>query len=103
MNRPTFLELCTRTLAALEGRTFVRALVTSTGTLLVTSENEEVHLPEFRCQATESYMPHFTASVIERAGFGEHVMLKAMLAHCDELFAFHRKDGPPMIYTRTRG
>lgn len=100
---PTFSELCTRTLAALEGRDFVRALVTSTGTILVTDENEEIHLPEFRCRATEPYMPHFTASVIERAGFGTHIMLKALLTHCDELLAFRHKDQPPTVYTRTRG
>jgi hypothetical protein len=81
----------------------VRALTDHTGTLLVTAEDEEIHLPAFKCGGKEVLAAHFTARVLERAGFGDHATLKALLTHGDELLAFRRTDGASAIYTHTRG
>jgi hypothetical protein len=103
MDWPTFSQHCDETLAAIKDRAFVRALTDRTGTLLVTAEGDEIHLPEFTCGGSDVLAAHFTANVLERAGFGDHATIKALLTHCGELFAFRRTDGSFSVYAHARG
>lgn len=100
---PSFFTLCQETLASISGHEFVRALVTSSGTTLIPEQGEAIVLPEFRCGNRDINEAHFTASVLERAGFGDFLELRALLAHCNELLAFRRSDGSSSVYTHTRG
>lgn len=101
---PTFSALCDRTRAAIDGRTFTRAIVDHSGTILTPAGGDNaVTLPEFRCGDKDASEAHFTACVLERAGFGTLAALRPLLMTCDELLAFRRRDGSYSIYTHTRG
>lgn len=100
---PTFSALCERTLAAIDNQKFVRVIVDTAGTAFVSANGDAVTLPEFRCGGGDASEAHFTACVLERAGFGTLSTLRPLLMACDELLAFRRADGSYSIYTHTRG
>ncbi len=100
---PTFSALCERTLAAIDGQEFVRVIVDTAGTVFVSANGDTIALPEFRCGDGDASEAHFTACVLERAGFGTLSTLRPFLTACDELLAFQRADGSYSIYTHTRG
>ncbi|HSW77659.1 MAG TPA: hypothetical protein VLG36_02580 [Candidatus Chromulinivoraceae bacterium] len=100
MDWETLRDLHDETVSQLKDITFHCALVTRTKVIL-TADEEIYTYTHFHC-GEEGMVAHFTASLLERLGFGDFSKLLKALARCDELLAF-QTSSDWSFHTRTRG
>jgi len=96
----TLHDLHYETVSELKGIVFHRALVTRTEVILIADEATYTYA-HFHC-GEGGMVAHFTASLLERLGFGDFSKLLKALACCDELLAF-QTSSDWNFYTRTSG
>ena len=89
---PTLHGLYQKTVAELEGLTFVRAIVTKDGMTLIPQTGESVVLPEFYCRG-DAMTAHFAACILNHVGLGEFQALRAFLGVCNQLIALRVSAG----------